>query len=58
MMSKESEQFFFFGRNWFIINGEVAYKWMIKYTKVVEWRNIEEYLYGDGCKWKNKTSKI
>jgi hypothetical protein len=31
---------------------------MIKRTKVVELRNIEEYLYEVGRKWKNITSKI
>jgi hypothetical protein len=34
----------FFSRKWFIINDEGAYKRMIECTKVVELRNIEEYL--------------
>jgi hypothetical protein len=43
---------------WFIINDEGAYKRMLKCTKVIELRNMEEHLYKDGSKCKNETSNV
>jgi hypothetical protein len=44
---KEMEQLFL-GWNWVIVNDDGAYKRMIKCTKVVELRNVKEYLYEAG----------
>jgi hypothetical protein len=41
-----------------MINDEVAYKRMIKCNKVVELRNVGEYLCEAGFKLNNKINKI
>jgi hypothetical protein len=44
----------FSSSEWFNINKDVAYKWIINCTNAAEWRNVGKYLYKIRCKWKNK----